>query len=97
MQIAESGGKAFRKYKGVRIFRENEMLGGSDFVINRDGLVKNCKPKYKAWFGWQGGPRCESIAELKVDIDNYIAECKKRGIPETEAVQELNNHNGKVT
>jgi len=94
--LKEESMKAFRNYRGVKIFRETEILPGSDFRVTEDGRILPAKPKTATWFKWIDGARCEDIAEVKTDIDDFIRECGSRSISELEAVTELNTPKEKV-
>jgi len=83
--------KTWRLYKKVKIFRLNEPIPGSDFKITKDNRIVSASPKYTIWYCWSNGAKCETLKELKQDIDSFLKECLNRGISPTEAVTTLNS------
>lgn len=80
-----TGLKAFRLYRGVRIYRIVELL--------EVPTSKNAVPKrgtFNIWYCWTDGPKCETIDEVKRDIREFIEKCQSLSIEKTMAVRGLN-------
>ena len=66
--------RAFKRYRGIRIYRERVRICGSDIKELKDGRLVNVSPKYDVWYKTSDGARCYTVKEVKKDIDNWIAD-----------------------
>jgi len=89
----EAQNKAFRTYKGAKIYRNTEVLPGADCHLNKDDILVSRVPK-KAdkliYFGMKDGARSLSIKEVQEDINELLAEAAKRDIPKDEMIKAIN-------
>lgn len=83
--------RTYRNYKGVKIFRLKEMVPGSDCKFNsRDELVP-ATPKYDIFYTYANGHKCDTLKDIKRDIDDLIIEAETRNIPFATMVERLND------
>lgn len=83
--------KAYRRYKGVAIYMLKEVVAGSDFKVNENGTISNTAPAYDVYFVLADGDlKCDSLDEIKADIDNMLENAKKLGLPIDMMVDTLN-------
>ena len=79
--------KAYRRYRGIGIFIEKEVVVGSDFDILADGSMVERKPKYTKWYRQVDGARNHTVKEVKKEIDDWIAGTMKAcDVSEKEAI-----------
>lgn len=84
--------KPFRRYKGVGIFRNREVLLGSDFRVAKDGTLWPTKPQYEVTYSWPGGYPYGSLDEAKAAVDSVLGRACELGIELEEMVKELNEN-----
>jgi hypothetical protein len=66
--------RAYKRYRGIGIFIEKEVVVGSDFDILSDGRTVERKPKYINWYRQVDGARNHTVKEVKKEIDDWISE-----------------------
>lgn len=82
--------KAYRNYRGVKIYRVQRMICGSDFDVNDNGIVINKKPKFDIYYRYADGPLHDTLEECQIDIDGMINVSERfNGVPLM--IAELNN------
>jgi hypothetical protein len=80
--------RCFRRYRGVAIHRSREMVAGSDFDFDFNGIMIDRKPEFDIFFALADGTfRSDTLAEIKLDIDNCFAACC-----DTACMTEVLNH-----
>lgn len=79
-----AGLKTHRTYRKVRIFRIVELLE----------VQTTQKPKpgtFNIWYCWTDGPKCETLKEIKSDIDRFLdVDCPDHKIDPNDGVKGLN-------
>jgi len=81
--------RAFRRYRGVAIFREQEKIPGSDFALTNDFKLVPRAAQYDVHYRYAGGYKCSSVAECKQDIDDLLLKAAAFGA-EKQMVETLN-------
>ena len=66
------------------------MICGSNFKINAAGNSVPVKPKFDTTYSYQDGYHCDTLEEVKSDIDDLIKQSINRGIPESDMVETIN-------
>ena len=84
--------KAYRNYRGVKIYRVQRMISGSDFDITNDGKMINKSPKFDIYYRYADGPLHDTLKECQIDIDGMINVSEKFN-GQVLMVEELNNGN----
>jgi hypothetical protein len=62
--------KAFRTYKGVKIFRVKDEIAGSSFSVHNNGSIVDKKPEYDISFQYNDSYPYDTVEEVKQSIDN---------------------------
>lgn len=84
--------RPFRRYRGVAIWRSKDLICGSDLDFNSDGLLVEKNGKYSVYYHWTDGYLCDTIQEVKDDIDGALSAAESRDIPLAEMVKTLNEY-----
>lgn len=83
--------RAYRRHKGVGIYRVKEMIPGSDCKLNKNSIIVPSTPKYDEYFTLaDGSMKSSSLDVIKTDIANILADAEKMSIPIDEMVKTLN-------
>lgn len=83
--------KTYRNYRGVKIYRNKAMVCGSDFDVRDNGTLRARKPQYEISYSYCDGYHCDSLNEVRADIDEMFSTGLKLDIPIADMVEELNN------
>ena len=86
--------RAFRAYRGVKIYRDKTAHIGADFNVTDDGRITPRKPRkgdYDITYYWRDGHPEWTLTEVRRAIDDFILTCAEYGITEAEAVTSLNS------
>jgi hypothetical protein len=59
-----------RKYRGVQIFRQYNMIAGSDLRELKNGELKPCKPQYETCYRFAGSAWYDSVDEVIEAIES---------------------------
>ena len=82
--------KPFRKYKGVRIFKNKDLVVGSDFRVTEAGRLVPAKPQYTISYGWPDSYPYDTLEEAKEAVDNVLAKAVRLGIDVRDMVAVMN-------
>lgn len=73
--------KPYKIYRGVGIYRHEEIIVGSEFRVNEDGSITNTLPAYDVYFTLtDGSMRSVFLKEIKEDIDSMLGTAEKLGM-----------------
>jgi len=76
--------RAYRNYRGVKIFRIKEKVAGSDLREDSNGNLVDCSPKYDVLYKWNGSCfHYDSLDEIEQEIDSLMERAADfGGVPE---------------
>jgi len=85
--------KPYAIYKKVKIYRNREMIPGSNLRELKDGIMKECKPQYyPAQYAHMDGYPCDTLREAKQTIDRIESECRRNGCFDRKTFTEVMNN-----
>lgn len=81
--------RCYRRYRGVAIHRRRDMVCGSDFDFDSNGVMVSRRPQYDVYFTLADGSfRSDTLAEIKDDIDRLFI------LEDSEEMRDVLNHEG---
>lgn len=81
--------KPVKVHKGVKIYRCREQIPGTDLREMKDGIFKDCKPKYIYAYKYIDGYPDNTISEVIESIDNIWGNAGYKNTPK--GIKEFSN------
>ena len=85
-----SNSRCYRRYKGVAIYHTKVMVPGSNYDFSDSGKLVSRKAEFETYYHWADGALCDTVDEVKEDIDTVLLKAESVKIPTQDMVKELN-------